>query len=107
MTAKAEPADINIQTWVYIIFGEQIRKLFWYKVGSDGRIYIGIADKKPDYVIQGGMESKDFAAGKPVAGKYLTPQKPMNISKLSFHPSGKIHVDFDKGIINTNFWEVK
>lgn len=98
--------ELNVQTWVYMTFGGKSRKLFWYKIGNDGSIYVGLAEK-PKYVVGGKMQTEDFLSGAAVSGTFLRSQKPLNIAKVSFHPSGKIHQDFEKQIINENFWDVK
>jgi hypothetical protein len=106
MNYRLPRPELNVETWVYMTFGGQIRKLFWYKIGDDGSIYIGLAEQ-PKYVVHGTTQSEAFLSGAPIIGKYLRSERPMNIGKVSFHPSGKIHQDFDKRIINENFWDVK
>lgn len=105
MIHSPPPPELNLQTWVYMKFDGTIRKLFWFKVGHDGSIYIGLTEQ-PKYVIHGKTPKEALLSGAPITGKYLRSQRPMNVAKVSFHPSGKIHQDFGKGIISENFWEV-
>jgi hypothetical protein len=105
MTDTPPRPELNVQTWVYITFDGKSRKLFWYKIGTDGSIYIGLAEK-PKYVVGGRMQTEDFLSGAATTGKFLLAQKPLNVTKISFHPSGKIHQDFQNRIINENFWDV-
>src|SRR6202022_4551052 len=106
LTHPAPPPELNAQTWVCITFGQETRRLFWYKVGVDGSIYICLTDK-PDYVVHGRAENGAGVFGEPVVARDLRRQKSMNIAKISFHPSGKMHQDFSRRTMHTNFWDVQ
>lgn len=102
-----DPGGLNTHTWVYIQFAERLYKLFWFRIANDGSVYIGLADGKPRYVLQGKAPVDALFANEDVAieGSYHRADEG-NISKMSFHPSGKIHVDFDPGIFAPPFWQV-
>lgn len=107
MNRQVDPGGLNTHTWVYVRFSERIYKLFWFRVANDGSIYIGLADGKPSYVFQARPAVEALLSKESVAIEgTLHRADEGNISKMSFHPSGKIHVDFDPGIFAPPFWDV-
>jgi hypothetical protein len=82
------------------------KPLFWIRVGKDGSIYTSSTYKNPTFSFTAEEPEGSVAFNYDVKTQKITTESAgMRRSKLSFHPSGKIHNALNSGDYYRPFWK--